>query len=408
MPYMQTVWIVFCVILGNILSMNAQAIEIKDLTRKHTIHLGGTFQGDYRFISEDVRADSRFDIRRARINVHGDFLKDLEYKVSTEFQGNITRRLLDAYGIYHIHPGLNIQFGQFKVPFSREWLIDDSVFFFAERSIGFSLQPGRDIGLTIGGEFLEQLFSYQMGIFNGDGIDGSSRGNQKDDPEMVFRVVVYPLARSNISEVSPFIGISFTESRIDTTNIQVQVKSTGMIGTQRNLYELKANTKFGALLDINKRQRTCLEGGFIAGPVMQYFEYQRYQYKDLKPVAGETGTANFYSWHASLILNLNGAPISQKFSIIKNKPKDVWQLACRKEYFSGDANWIIPAAFNAAKEADASSISLSWIHYPYYRILLDYTYTEISDPLRVRINPDGSIDYIESENSAVLRFQVNF
>jgi phosphate-selective porin OprO/OprP len=408
MPDKQIVLIVFCVILGNILSMNAQAIEIKDFTRQHTLHLSGTFQGDYRYISEDVRADNRFDIRRARLNVHGVFLKDLEYKLSSEFQGNITRRLVDAFGIYHISPDLKIQFGQFKVPFSREWLIDDSVFFFAERSIGFSLQPWRDIGLAISGELLEHLFSYQMGIFNGDGIDGSSRGNQKDDPEMALRFVVYPLARSNISDVSPFIGISFTESRIDTTNIQVQVKSTGMIGTQRNLYELKANTKFGALLDIKKRVRTCLEGGFIAGPVMQYFEYQRYQYKGLKPVVGETGTANFYSWHASLILNLNGAPILQKFSIKKNKPKDVWQLACRKEYFSGDANWMIPAAFNAAKEADGSSISLSWIRYPFYRILLDYTYTDFSDPLRVRINPDGSIDYIQSENSVILRFQVNF
>ena len=401
-------WIICFIILGNMLSLSSGAIEIKDLPQLKTINLGGTFQGDYRHISEDVRADSRFDIRRARLKVCGNFLDDLEYKLSAEFQGNITRRLLDAYGIYHIYPGLNIQFGQFKVPFSREWLIDDSVFPFAERSIGFSFQPGRDIGLTIGGEILNQMFSYHVGIFNGDGIDGSSRGNQKDDPEIDCRLVVYPLALTNISGVTPFFGVSFTESRIDTTNIQVQVKSSGMIGTQRNLYELKANTKFGALLDIDKRKRTCLESGFIAGPVMQYFEYQRYQYYDLKPVGSEPTNANFYSWHTSLIINLNGVPISQKFSNPNKESKDVWQLACRKEYFSGDANWIVPAAFNASKEADASSIALSWIRNPYYRIMADFTYTEFSDPLRVRINPDGSIDYIHSENSAILRFQVNF
>jgi len=400
--------IAFCFFLGIFWSFRSQAIEIKDVPQVQTMHLGGTFQGDYRYISESVRADSRFDIRRARLKVFGDFLDDLEYKLSVEFQGNATKRLLDAYGIYHIHPGLNIQFGQFKVPFSREWLINDSVFSFAERSIGFSLHPGRDIGLAIGGKLLDQMLSYQIGIFNGDGIDGSSRGNQKDDPELAVRFVVYPLAQTNITEASPFVGVSFTESRIDTPNIQVQVKSTGMIGTQRNLYELKANTKFGALLDINKRQRTCLEAGFIAGPVMQYVEYQRFQYKDLKPVGRDPGNVNLYSWHTCLIINVNGVPILQKRSHHKKKPEDIWQLAFRKEYFSGDANWITPAAFNAAKEADASSISLSWIRSPYYRILADYTYTEISDPLRVRINPDGSIDYIHSENSAILRFQVNF
>jgi len=389
-------------------SICSQAIEIKDVITQQSMHLGGTFQVDYRYISEEVRSDSRFDIRRARLKVHGDLLDDMEYKLSIELQGNMTKRLRDAYGIYHIHPGLNIQFGQFKVPFSREWLIDDSVFSFAERSIGFSLQPGRDIGLTIGGVLFDHLFSYHMGLFNGDGIDGSSRGNQKDDPETAIRFVVYPLAKSNISEISPFFGVSFTESKIDITNIQIQVKSTGMIGTQRNLYELKANTKFGALLDIDKRQRTCLEGGFIAGPVMHYFEYQRYQYKGLKPVGGEAGNANFYSWHSSLIINLNGVPISQKCSRQTTLSKDVWQLACRKDFFSGDANWIIPAAFNASKEAEATSISMSWIRDPYFRILADYTYTEISDPLHVRINPDGLIDAIQSENSAILRFQVNF
>jgi len=398
-------FILFCLILGHVLLNSSMAFEIHNLPDYCTLNLGGTFQGDYRNISEESRADSRFDIRRARLNVHGSYFENFDYKLSVELQGNITRRLVDAYGIYHFHPSLNIQIGQFKVPFSREWMIDDRVFSFAERSIGFSLQPGRDIGLAISGELFDNLFSYHAGIFNGDGVDGSSRGNQKDDPEIAFRLVMYPLAKTSKTDASPFIGISFTESRIDITNIQVQVKSTGMIGTKYNLYELKANTKFGALLSINKRQRTSIEGGFIAGPVMQYFEYQRYQYKDLEPVRGEIGHANFYSWHACLIINLNGAPIAQK---LPKKAMDIWQLACRKEYFSGDANWIIPSASNAAKEAEASSIALSWIHNPYFRILADYTYTEISDPIRVRVNPDGSIDYITSENSAILRFQVNF
>jgi len=399
----------FIIIVSVILVSSSQAICQKidfQLPQNLSMDIGGTFQVDYRNISDQGRADSRFDIRRARLRIKGDHLSYLTYKLECELQGNENKRLVDAYGIFEMHPSLKIQLGQFKTPFSHEWLMDDVSFPFAERSIGFSLQPGRDVGMMIGGELFNQLLEYRIGAFNGDGTDGSSRGSQKDEPEFISRLVINPFALMNIKYFSQFFAFSFTESRIDTTNIQIKAKSTGMIGTQRSLYTLTANTKFGALLDINKRRRKCLESGLIWGPVAFFAEYQRFQYTDLEAVRIEKGNASFFSWYASFIVNLDGSPINFKSS--RQEKSSIWQAAFRREHFSGDANWILDKSFNSVKETDAYSLALSWINMPYYRLMADYTYTELSDPIRIRINPDGTTEYISSETSVTIRFQVNF
>ncbi|KPA12013.1 Phosphate-selective porin O and P [Candidatus Magnetomorum sp. HK-1] len=392
-----------------------KAIDIVDLKKGISVHPGGTCQFDYRNISNAARADSRFDIRRARLNVQGHISPKMKYKLECEFQGNETRKLIDAYGEYQFYPSIKIQFGQFKVPFSREWLTSDKAFPFSERSIGFSLQAGRDIGVMLVGNCLNNFFSYNIGAFNGDGIDGSSRGNQKDDPEVALRCVIQPFSLTKIPFLTNFFsGISLTEGRIDLNNISLNVKSTGMIGTQRSLYSLNANTKFGALLDVNKRQRMCFESGLFYGPVAFYFEHQRFRYVELRPVRGNACNANFYSWYTSMVINLTGESINinKPYLTLKNTIKrqlsTIWQIAIRREHFSGDSHWIIKNSYNAAKEAEAYSLALNWLWDSQYRFLIDYSYTDISDPLRIRINPDGSIEYMKSETSLTFRFQINF
>ena len=392
--------------------MNSHSLEIKGEDINHSIFIGGTLQTDYRNISNPARADSRFDIRRARIHLKGNISNQLAYLMAFEFQGNETQHLVDIFADYQVNSFLLVRMGQFKVPFSHEWQINDSKFPFAERSIGYSLQPGRDIGLMIGGQFLRKTFSYGIGMFNGDGIDGSSGGNQKDDSEMAVRFMLCPFALTEIPVLSGlFSGISYTEGRIDLSNISVNVKSTGMIGTKRSLYVLNANTKFGALLEVDKRKRTAIEGGLRYGPLACYGEYQRYQYIQLNPVRGIPGDANFYSWYVSFVINLYGHSfdIKSQTQPIKKQSENqtgLWQAAFRREYFSGDQQWMIENAYNATKEANAYSIALSYFAGMHYRLLLDYSVTDISDPLRIRVNPDGTIEYMSSETAFTLRFQI--
>jgi hypothetical protein len=58
-------------------------------------------------------------------------------------------------------------------------------------------------------------------------------------------------------------------------------------------------------------------------------------------------------------------------------------------------------------DADAMSACATWILFPMLRIIADYTYTELSDPIRTRVNTDGSIDYIVHENVITLRLSMD-
>jgi Phosphate-selective porin O and P. len=55
------------------------------------------------FRTSDSRADSRFDIRRARIHLKGNISTQLAYLMAFEFQGNETQHLVDAFADYHFN-----------------------------------------------------------------------------------------------------------------------------------------------------------------------------------------------------------------------------------------------------------------------------------------------------------------
>jgi len=42
------------------------------------------------------------------------------------------------------------------------------------------------------------------------------------------------------------------------------------------------------------------------------------------------------------------------------------------------------------------------------RVIADYTYTDLSDPIRVRVDPNGNIQYINRENVLTLRLAMDF
>jgi phosphate-selective porin len=94
-----------------------------------------------------------------------------------------------------------------------------------------------------------------------------------------------------------------------------------------------------------------------------------------------------------------------------NPPEGTWgavYLAARMDRFYGDEDWITPVSYVSVREAEAYSIALTWALFPMHRLLLDYTHTNLSDPIKVRVQPDGSVDYIEEENVVTLRYSLDF
>jgi phosphate-selective porin OprO/OprP len=269
------------------------------------------------------------------------------------------------------------------------------------------------------GSLLQERVYYAAGLFNGDGIDGSSRGTQSDTPEAAGRLVFAPFKSTSWEWLESLqFGGSGGIANIDLANVDLEVKSTGMVGTNRNLYVLNANTKFGVLQDVDQRRRFGLEAAWAWGPVGVQGEYFYLGYTDLEPAGGPARDADFSAWYVSAIFCLTGEhPTYSKGVFEPLVPKQDFRLggsgfgalalSVRVEHFEGDKDWITEDAFVSVRDADAFSVALSWILNPYVRVIVDYSQTDLSDPVRVRVEPDGDVDFIEEEQVVTVRLSMS-
>src|SRR5256886_4839085 len=126
----------------------------------------------------------RFRLRRARINLTGDFAEQFDFKIEGDFgQGdglNSDRNAFSATDIFvnwHQFPEAQIKVGQWKAPFGLEQLTPDTALYFAERSLPTgAITPDRQIGAELWGKPFtsiwpdqKDLLTYYAGIFNGNG-----------------------------------------------------------------------------------------------------------------------------------------------------------------------------------------------------------------------------------------------
>src|SRR5881394_460556 len=125
----------------------------------------------------------RIFLRRARVNVSGDFLENFDFKVEGDFQngdgisGNRTGfSISDTFLNWNRFPEANIKLGQYKAPFGVEQTTPDTAILTIERSQPTgALTPERQIGLQLWGRPLVNLWSeqkdlleYALGVFDGN------------------------------------------------------------------------------------------------------------------------------------------------------------------------------------------------------------------------------------------------
>jgi phosphate-selective porin OprO and OprP len=142
----------------------------------------------------ETALDDRFRIRRARINLTGDFAEQFDFKIEGDFgQGdglNSNRTAFSGTDIFvnwHQFPEAQIKVGQWKAPFGLEQLTPDTTLLFAERSLPTgAITPDRQIGAQLWGKpfasiWPEQkdLVTYYAGIFNGNGRNVSVNDNNQ-------------------------------------------------------------------------------------------------------------------------------------------------------------------------------------------------------------------------------------
>ncbi len=165
--------------------------------------LGGYIQAN--FETGDVSAfegrfgltalKDRFRLRRARINLTGDFAEQFDFKIEGDFEQSdglspTTRTGFSSTDIFvnwHAIPEANFKVGQWKAPFGLEQITSDAVIFTIERSLPTgALTPERQLGVMLWGKPLtnavpdqKDLVTYYAGIFNGNGRNFNVNDNNQ-------------------------------------------------------------------------------------------------------------------------------------------------------------------------------------------------------------------------------------
>ena len=200
---------VWLLLLGFVVLVNFSPSQEKkaqsSLAVSQPFKLNGFSQIQY--IHWDQGVDS-FLIRRARLILGGDIIKNLRYKVQVDIGKSPI--LLDANLDWGFSSHFSLRAGQFKVPFSQENLLSSSDLDVINRSqVEEKLCPGRDIG-SQGRDVGAMVFGkwsiveYQAGLFNGSGINKADTNDQKD---LGGRVVVHPIE-------SLSVGVAYYNGRL--------------------------------------------------------------------------------------------------------------------------------------------------------------------------------------------------
>jgi phosphate-selective porin len=176
----------------------------------------------------------RFRLRRARINLTGDFAENFDFKIEGDFEnsdgissGRTAFEATDIFVNWHQFPEAQIKVGQWKAPFGLEQLTPDQYLIIIERSLPTgAITTERQIGVQVWGKPFtnvwpdeKDLLTYYAGIFNGNGRNTTT--NDNNNFMYVGRVELQPFSGKLFGQDSSLkLGADVLNSRDDKgTNI---------------------------------------------------------------------------------------------------------------------------------------------------------------------------------------------
>jgi len=229
-------------------------------------------------------------LNRARLTATGGIATAFTWRIQGEFRtgsvgnGKASVGLTDAY-IRWKHNDLGIQTGQFKTPFTREYMTSLADLETADRSTAVdSLAPKRDIGLMADYEIRKKVTVY-AGLFNGEGVNITAN---KDSTLLgVARVAVRP-----IPEIS--IGGSVARYFGDSTRYSADVNYDGPRVSVRGEYVAQSRDSVGGKKD---HGWFGLAGVRVADPVQLVAKYEDFRRDAISPQQRNrawTAAANFF------------------------------------------------------------------------------------------------------------------
>src|SRR6478735_4542048 len=166
----------FKLVLGGFIQMNLEDGDVS------------AFEGRF----GQTALKDRFRLRRARINLTGDFAEQFDFKMEGDFENsdglNSNRTAFEATDIFinwHQFVWAQVKMGQWKAPFGLEQTTPDTTLYTIERTLPTgAITPERQVGIQLWGKPFAviwpdqpDLLTYYAGIFNGNGRNTTNNDN---------------------------------------------------------------------------------------------------------------------------------------------------------------------------------------------------------------------------------------
>lgn len=222
-----------------------------------SVKFGGYIVGKYSTSDRKGQAsDGGFDLRFIRLYLSGYCFQDFFYRIQMEVNGapGIDKgpRVLDAFVEWQRLNFLKIKIGQFKRPFGFENPYSPLNVGFGSYSqatmklqsindrIGEHKSSGRDLGLQIQGDLIpigEQkrtLLHYQIGTFNGQGINHTDKDHTKDVIGGIWVNPIDGLSIGGFGWTGRYVNEAYKEGDITTLKEAKRVRWSAGLKYEKN------------------------------------------------------------------------------------------------------------------------------------------------------------------------------
>jgi phosphate-selective porin OprO/OprP len=304
--------------------------------------------------------DDRFRLRRARINLTGEFAENFDFKIEGDFGAsdglNSNRTGFSATDIFinwHQFAEANVKVGQWKAPFGLEQLTPDPSLLIIERSLPTgAITPERQVGVQLWGKpftnvWPEQkdLLTYYAGIFNGNGRNINN--NDNNNFMYVGRLEVMPFKGKVFGQTSSLkLGGDVLNSRDD--------QGTNISQSGNLLVNSDGSLSSFVLPGADERTAWSVDAWLNIGPFDLIGEYLE-EYVDGRTVNGvPPGFADFTT---------NGFQVTSAYFLIPKK----FQAAVQWQYLNpgqkgNDGLYSITAGLNYYIHGDDLKLMINYIH----------------------------------------------
>jgi phosphate-selective porin len=302
----------------------------------------------------------RFRLRRARINLTGDFAEQFDFKIEGDFEnsdgissGRTAFEATDIFVNWHQFAEANIKVGQWKAPFGLEQITPDQLLFTIERSLPTgAITPERQLGVQIWGKPFTNLWpqeknlvTYYAGIFNGNGRNTTN--NDNNNFMYVGRLELLPWQGKVLGQDSSLkLGGDILNSRDD--------KGTNISQTLNLLVNTDGSLSPFTLPGADERTAWSLDAWLNIGPfdlIGEYFQED----VDGRTVAGvPPGFADFEP---------SGWYVQGSYFLIPKKVQAVvkWE-ALNPGQFGNDGIHSITGGLNYYIHGDAIKLMANYVH----------------------------------------------